>query len=628
MLTARVGGERETSRTRLIPAQGRLCIVRRRFASDRFNHDRIEPMPDREAPRPRVITPEAREVIQGVYAGAQDAGLKIAGLARVREVEDTLVGPNDSPTNLGPSVEIAISIDANGKPIPRVEDRTDGEQAEAVMIIRATPHQEFGGSFWRADVKIYDVDTAKLFYAQRSGATNDQWNELAGGRPGHEYADDPEFNEGVLALEAESLEQAAADAMANGVAGGYVIAERGWPDRSAGADDERDEAAVSDEGSAVGAESADPGGGLPFGITPLWLGGGIAGLVIAVIAVLTLGGGDESAADGASDGSVGTGATSEGNGASAGNPGGAPAGSAIAAQLLGQFEFLDDGVIEFAIEGDRIVGRTIRPPLSTGIDLVGGAGVCPEFAGDVVFDLDVDGVGDWFWFDSNPCVRLGTSGAVTVVFGVGGADASGVRSSDHPLADMGSLVLAMPRVSGVTPFTPRSLTVEDGAGDVRDNFAEFGCVDPGGATPTPRGDVIDILGASIEPTADGGYRVAVHFAAAPTSDPLAEVSYVLQVGSLAQRDASGDPPGSGPILGTIVWAQFHPFGGPANASGTGLSNPGQPWAAIVEIGETTIFEINRLPGNVDSGDLSVEVSVAFDDVAMLCADGVLIADFR
>ena len=67
---------------------------------------------------PESITPAEREVIQGALAGAQDAGLKIAGLAEIKEVEPTLVGPKDAPTDLGPSVELAVTVDAHGRPIP------------------------------------------------------------------------------------------------------------------------------------------------------------------------------------------------------------------------------------------------------------------------------------------------------------------------------------------------------------------------------------------------------------------------------------------------------------------------------------------------------------------------------
>ena len=168
-------------------------------------------MPDPQPPK--TISPEAREVIQGIYAGTQNEGVRIAGLAEIESIEDTPVGSKDNPTNLGPTVEISVSLDADGNPIPQIEDRDDFQPASAVMTIRVTPQREFGGEFFTAHVRVVDVATSRIIHSERSGATREQQEQLQGGRPESEYGNDPEFYEGLLALESDSIEEAVAVAV-------------------------------------------------------------------------------------------------------------------------------------------------------------------------------------------------------------------------------------------------------------------------------------------------------------------------------------------------------------------------------------------------------------------------------
>ena len=181
----------------------------------------------RSTPRrepPTVITPEARDVIQGIYAGAASEGVQIAGLARVVETSDTLTGSKASPgVNIGQTVEISVALDADGKPIPRIEDRDEFQPASSVMTIRVTPHREYGGEFWHASVQIWDVDTARLEYGQSSGATNAQRTALIDGRSEVEYGNDPDFHEAMLEFEADSVEDAVAQALRGAASGGNVV---------------------------------------------------------------------------------------------------------------------------------------------------------------------------------------------------------------------------------------------------------------------------------------------------------------------------------------------------------------------------------------------------------------------
>ncbi|MBT5774588.1 MAG: hypothetical protein HOH95_09460 [Dehalococcoidia bacterium] len=178
--------------------------------------------PPRETPT--VITPEAREVIQAIYAGVDAEGVRIAGLSQIIEAHDTLIGPKDSAgVNIGQTVEISVALDANGKPIPRIEDRDEFQPASSVMTIRVTPHQEHGGEFWRATVQIWDVDTARLEFGQSSGATSAEHAALTEGRPTHEYGNDPEYHAAMLDLEATTVADAVAQALGGAASGGTVV---------------------------------------------------------------------------------------------------------------------------------------------------------------------------------------------------------------------------------------------------------------------------------------------------------------------------------------------------------------------------------------------------------------------
>lgn len=117
--------------------------------------------------------------------------------------------------------------------------------------------------------------------------------------------------------------------------------------------------------------------------------------------------------------------------------------------LLGEFTFIGDGVIEFTLEGDEIIGTVTQVPTFTGIDLVGGQPPCGEFADEIVFRLDRTGVGEWFWFSAGPCTLLGGA-PVTVEFTAIGATATGDRPESHPDFD------GIPQSHAMVRVTPLS----------------------------------------------------------------------------------------------------------------------------------------------------------------------------
>jgi len=273
-------------------------------------------MPDNGPPT--VITPEAREVIQGVYAGTQNEGLRIAGLAEVQSIEDTLVGSTENPTNLGPTVEISVPLDADGNPIPQIEDRTEFQPASAVLTIRVTPQQEFGGEFFSAHAQVVDVATGHIIDTGRSGATSDERTELEGGRPESVYGNDPKFYAGLLNLESKTVEEAV------GIAVGGLTGETGitLPPPAATPAAPSGTPAVSDASSGSIFDSI-PGGVL----TPIATGGA----VVVVTGMLLFGGGD------GNDGSnLGTGSDQN---SSSSSPGGSSGGGTSGGSSAGPQTF-------------------------------------------------------------------------------------------------------------------------------------------------------------------------------------------------------------------------------------------------------------------------------------------------
>jgi len=125
------------------------------------------------------------------------------------------------------------------------------------------------------------------------------------------------------------------------------------------------------------------------------IGGAIGVIVVgALLALLLLGSGsDDEGGDAAALGAA-TAALAAVTDVPADS--GAPplAAVAVAVELLGSFVFVGDGVIEFAIVCDRIIGTVVKFPLSSGIQLVGQNAQCQESASQTkAFDLDINGVG-------------------------------------------------------------------------------------------------------------------------------------------------------------------------------------------------------------------------------------------
>ena len=126
-----------------------------------------------------VLSPEAALVLQEIEVATAAVGFPIDGYAKLNVVSDTLVGPEDAPVNLGPTVELTVSIASDGAPMPPPGQRAQHESAAAIMIIRVAPERSFGVLCWRAWVNLVDVSTARAFFSQQSARAEEGWDVLA-----------------------------------------------------------------------------------------------------------------------------------------------------------------------------------------------------------------------------------------------------------------------------------------------------------------------------------------------------------------------------------------------------------------------------------------------------------------
>ncbi|MDW3219681.1 MAG: hypothetical protein R8F63_13795 [Acidimicrobiales bacterium] len=185
-----------------------------------------------------------------------------------------------------------------------------------------------------------------------------------------------------------------------------------------------------------------------------------------------------------------------------------PVDGGISPDLLGQFTLIGDGVLEFAYEGDRIIGRVVTPSRNTGIDLWGQLSLCTgdpqggansrtaeSFVGDIVYDLDAFGSGRWFFFERVPdfgftrCERLDEGEEVDVIFTGRQVDALGNRPDGSRIG----FSHTEPEVEAApSPIAASSQEPSD-ASDVRNEFQENACTATDRDVATPDVDAIRMV---------------------------------------------------------------------------------------------------------------------------------------
>lgn len=163
----------------------------------------------------------AAELLQAAYAGAEDAGSKIAGLARV-ESSTVLYGPKDAPLELGQRVELMVRQAADGRLLPKLDDAGPhgprNPAARWLVYIDVYPTIEENVDFearvvWVAHARREDVATRRVVGVGKSGMSFGEHQVLVDGRPAHEYGNDPAYHEAIRGAEADGPREAVAAAL-------------------------------------------------------------------------------------------------------------------------------------------------------------------------------------------------------------------------------------------------------------------------------------------------------------------------------------------------------------------------------------------------------------------------------
>jgi len=160
----------------------------------------------------------ADEVLQGAYAGAENAGYRIVGLCTI-DFETVLSGPKDTPVELGSRVTLTVREAENGRLLPRREDADpDDPPARWLLKIDVYPIVEFdaeeeGRVAWVAHVRRLDVVSGRVVGVGVSGLSRGDQKVLQGDRPVHEYLDDPLYQDAIRGAEATDPSAAVAEAL-------------------------------------------------------------------------------------------------------------------------------------------------------------------------------------------------------------------------------------------------------------------------------------------------------------------------------------------------------------------------------------------------------------------------------
>lgn len=166
----------------------------------------------------KALTPEQAKAVQEVFAGAQEAGSRIAGISEA-EVSDVLGGSKDAPVVIGQRVLVTVRVAEGGCLLPRRENAGPKDPpAVSLLRIDSYPDVKFDADgephvVWVAFARIIDVGTQRVIDSSRSGPTTEESAALQGGRPYEEYMNDAEYLDASISAEAGSREEAVRQAM-------------------------------------------------------------------------------------------------------------------------------------------------------------------------------------------------------------------------------------------------------------------------------------------------------------------------------------------------------------------------------------------------------------------------------
>ena len=150
---------------------------------------------------PRTYTADDREFLQEIYEGADEAGMRIAGISQIDRIEDAMAGSKANPVKIGKAVTITLRVGADGSLLPRRGD--SDEAATSILRIDVRPGVEFDSDgeahvVWNAHASQIDTATARITDTGRAGPTSEEWKAKVDGRPDHEVGNDPDFQDWVV----------------------------------------------------------------------------------------------------------------------------------------------------------------------------------------------------------------------------------------------------------------------------------------------------------------------------------------------------------------------------------------------------------------------------------------------
>ena len=152
---------------------------------------------------PEVVTAAERAILQEIYQGAADAGVRIAGITQLDEIKESVRGSKDAPpVRVGERTTATIRVGRDGRLLPRRGD--SDEAATSLLRIQVYPEVLWDSDgdqhiVWIAYASQVDVATARVFATSLSHPSREEMADLEGGRPSHVYGDDPEYQDGLLA---------------------------------------------------------------------------------------------------------------------------------------------------------------------------------------------------------------------------------------------------------------------------------------------------------------------------------------------------------------------------------------------------------------------------------------------
>lgn len=155
-------------------------------------------------------------VLPGVIEGAYRSGLDIRGKAEVELHERPGGGP--------PRLTLRVRLDEDGNPLPRRGEDPERRAAASLLVIDVYQRDLYGRRVWWTSARTVEIGNQRIVDADDC-QTTEEYLEITGGRPAHEWINDPDnpILQRLLRSLPDSPEEAASQALFRlGVSDGRV----------------------------------------------------------------------------------------------------------------------------------------------------------------------------------------------------------------------------------------------------------------------------------------------------------------------------------------------------------------------------------------------------------------------